>query len=346
MADDAITQTEDTPAAPPTASPPAPVAQEPSAHGDGVMVAFFVADDLATKLAIPDGEPAEGLHCTLAFFGKRADLPTDFTEKAGPAIAEVAEKWAPIAGVIGGAGVFNASKTSDEMSVLYASPDCPGLVEFRQEVLSAVEAATGVRAKRTHGWTPHVTLAYVESPAVSLEVETADLRFDEVALAVGNSAESYPLSGSYVEKRRLKISDDGGWTARVEITKRDDAQMRVFGFALEATDANGNETSDYAAEVISEDEMAETAFDYAANSGTGGAMHKPSDPGFAPDTAYMITSVPLTQEIRKAAELPPGPGRWFVGLQITDREVWGRVQSGELRELSVKGSARREAVAV
>lgn len=143
----------------------------------------------------------------------------------------------------------------------------------------------------------------------------------------------------------LEIDVNGSWRARVEVTKADDAEMRIFGFAMTATDANGAEVTDHQGDVISPDEMAEAAFDYAANAGAAGVMHRPSDPGFVADAGHMIASIPLTPEIRKAMGVEPGPSKWFVGLQITKRDVWKRFQSGELKELSVEGTGVREEIA-
>lgn len=137
----------------------------------------------------------------------------------------------------------------------------------------------------------------------------------------------------------IVVDDGGSWRARVEVTKRDDVQMRLFGVAMTATDATGAEVVDHQNQVISPDDMAEAAYDWAANSGRSGVYHRPTDPGFVDQAGHMICSVPLTAEIRKAMGVEPGPATWFVGIQITDPAVWARYASGELPEFSIRGSA-------
>ena len=148
------------------------------------------------------------------------------------------------------------------------------------------------------------------------------------------------------ESAALTVGEDGRWCARVAVTKADDAQMRIFGIALRATtDAEGTPAVDHQQHVITPDDMAEAAFGWAANGGKSGVYHKPTDPGFVDSAGHMIASAPLTAELRAAWELPPGPATWIVGIQITDPAVWRRYQSGELRELSIRGSAVLEEVA-
>lgn len=137
----------------------------------------------------------------------------------------------------------------------------------------------------------------------------------------------------------LTVGEDGRWCARIEIAKADDAQMRIFGVAMTATDETGAEVVDHQQQVVSPEEMAEAAFEWAALGGKSGVYHRPTEPGFVDQSGHMIASAPLTAELRAAWGLPPGPATWVVGIQITDRDVWRRYQSGELRELSIRGSA-------
>lgn len=137
----------------------------------------------------------------------------------------------------------------------------------------------------------------------------------------------------------LIVGEDGRWCARIAVAKSDDAQMRIFGVAMTATDETGTELVDHQNQIVSPEEMAEAAFDWAASGGKSGVYHKPSEPGFVDSAGHMIASAPLTAELRTAWGLPPGPATWIVGIQITDPAVWRRYQSGELKELSIRGSA-------
>lgn len=147
------------------------------------------------------------------------------------------------------------------------------------------------------------------------------------------------------QSAELLVEADGQWRARVSVTKADDSAMRIFGVAMTVADAEGNEIVDHDRNLVSPAEMAEAAFDWASNGGKSGVYHRPEDPGFVDEAGYMIASAPLTAELRAAWGLPPGPATWIVGIQITDREVWRRYQSGELAELSIRGEAFEEVLA-
>ena len=117
-------------------------------------------------------------------------------------IGEFAAVSEPMVGVIGGIGRFNGSETSGGQDVIYASFDAPNLAEFRQELVEALEDAEAPIAKN-HGFTPHITLAYVDKDAEMppLFLETISLRFEAVTLYWGDERVRFDLLGEQeVEK--------------------------------------------------------------------------------------------------------------------------------------------------
>lgn len=167
----------------------------PAAGGadPGVMVALYPAPELAAALALPGGEPAPELHVTLAYLGRRSEV-----EFRAP-LAKIAQALqlitaAPLEGVIGGVGRFSASETSDGKDVVYASVDVPGLVELRQSLLLALDVA-GAEVANNHGFTPHLTLAYVDpaAPSPLQRLEPRPVRFTNLYLVAGEERTAFPL---------------------------------------------------------------------------------------------------------------------------------------------------------
>ncbi len=161
----------------------------------GVMVAFFVPPDIANQLALPDGEEASELHVTLAYLGDVEDYTPEQRQSLAGAVALWAKAHAPLSGRISGLGRFGAADT--EVEPVVALVDVPGLPSWREELVHLLEM-TGCALDGTHGFTPHVTLAYVakddETPTV--DVPDVPVTFDTLWLCMGEERLSFPLAGS------------------------------------------------------------------------------------------------------------------------------------------------------
>lgn len=162
-----------------------PVTKADGADLEGVMVALYPSPKLAKKLAIPNGEPAEQIHCTLLYFVDKAADRDDW-DTLTPALTEVCSTHKVLHGKLAGFGRFQNS----DSDVLWASPDVPGLVELRMDLLKAAEDA-GFEVNKEHMFTPHLTLAYLErkdpTPIVNTEKESLD--FQDVLLVTGNTVQ-------------------------------------------------------------------------------------------------------------------------------------------------------------
>lgn len=197
-----------TPAAPPPAMPE-PIQQEPpvkrmmrpleqkdAEEHTGVMVALFLDSKSADKLAIPDSEPAEDLHITLALLGDTNEDDFDI-----PALKKLLAKYAAgantLQGTTTGIGRFAASEA--EATPVYASVNIAGIQAWRADLVKQLEAA-GFEVASNFEFTPHITLAYVDADA-PLPVESIPelaLTFDTLWLAVGDDRYSFPIGS---EKR-------------------------------------------------------------------------------------------------------------------------------------------------
>jgi 2'-5' RNA ligase len=163
----------------------------------GAMVALFPPADVAARLACPDGEPAEQLHITLAFLGD-ADGIVDAGELED-ALARLAETTPPLEGTIAGTGRFVAGP--DGLAPFWAAVDLPGVNELREAVLAALREQD-VAFSETHGFTPHMTLAYIgEGDPDPAEIAVPiPVRFDELTLAIADRRVSFALSAGDVGK--------------------------------------------------------------------------------------------------------------------------------------------------
>lgn len=165
----------------------------------GMMLAFMLDPETAQQLAIPGGEPASELHITLAYLGDMEDQSDDdllrphtSPEKIKEAIASIANDVTPIAGEIGGIGRFYPAET--EETPIIALVDVPGLVELRIKFVNWIRQC-GYFVAENHGYTPHITLAYIDKGAPS-PIETVPplaLCFDTVWLCIGDERIPFKL---------------------------------------------------------------------------------------------------------------------------------------------------------
>lgn len=171
----------------------------------GAMVAFEIPLDTATNLALAarqsgiEAVAPEDMHITLAYMGEIASIE-DKREVIEKAISEFTMFFGALDGNVAGIGRFNASSTSDGQDVIYASFDSPDLPEFRQGLVEAIEG-TGVEISRMHGFTPHITLAYVDKKTAmpNLVLESIPLVFNEIVLAWGDERKAFKLKQEEVE---------------------------------------------------------------------------------------------------------------------------------------------------
>jgi 2'-5' RNA ligase len=233
-----------------TPPPKPPVDPIPSFYeaesGNGtksILLALWLPIDVATSIALPDGEAPEELHITLAYFGRHQTFPQ--LEQAMTALRSLCNRTAPFTAQISGWGRFNASESTDGMDVIYASPDMPGLVEFRLELLNVFENITGLSAKDNHGYTPHITLAKVQPElAISVTLPTIAVQFNRLTLTHGNTHLTFPLQGDPQFSEAIQVTgndglvDDAEWLALANIDQDaiDDALSTM------ATEEPNNET--------------------------------------------------------------------------------------------------------
>lgn len=152
----------------------------------GVMVAFYPDPAQAQTLAVEGGEAPEELHVTLVFLG---EVGAELTQDDEPHLIEAVAGWAaaqaPIKAATNGHGIF-----ATPSPVTYANVDAPDLPAARQSLVEAL-AAAGLGTDGTHGYTPHMTLAYDELR--DIQVPQVQMLFDVVSIKFAGSHTAIPL---------------------------------------------------------------------------------------------------------------------------------------------------------
>lgn len=175
--------------------------------GNGIMIAWFPPAGLSDRLAQDGGELPEELHVTLAYLGKQTALMDDQVQLLKDTVEEYCARFAPLHGTLGGNGRFPATPSSDDKDVLIKMMDVTLLEKFREGLVEEL-GAKGISVVRNHGYTPHMTLAYVdpEWEGECTHPDTEDIVIDALTVAVGDERIVYPLNGDEVLKMEPTLS--------------------------------------------------------------------------------------------------------------------------------------------
>lgn len=212
----------------------------------GVMVAFYIdtfSPDAAVKLQIPGGEAWDALHLTLAYLGDSTTMQFDAESKLYQLVSQFAADQQPIEGTVSGIGLFNNTEEG-ETNAFYASFDSPGLSSFRQKLMDLLQS-NGLMPVQNHGFTPHITLAYVPKglPIPNVELPSMPLIFTKVTVKWGDKRTDFSIG--YVTKEvKAQIVEKA--TAHMPFTVFKDAkgQWRWIGVSSSAArDADGETVS-------------------------------------------------------------------------------------------------------
>jgi 2'-5' RNA ligase len=169
-------------------------AAEDDGEHTGLIVALWVPAPQADLLAVAGGEPAADLHLTLAYLGESTP---DLAAKVHTAVGRFCERRGPVTATVSGIGRFAAPAGEDDAyEAVYASVDCPYLGRLREELIDCLMAC-GLPVSMDHGFTPHITLAYVPAgePSPIDQVEPMEMRFTTVCVAAGEDRTEFALAG-------------------------------------------------------------------------------------------------------------------------------------------------------
>ncbi len=121
----------------------------------------------------------------------------------------------------------------------------------------------------------------------------------------------------------------------VEITKLDEDQNLVYGWASVAIDAQGVPVVDREGDQISIPELEKAARSFVKNYREANERHQ------GPKIGELVESIVTTPDVQKALNMPEGsPVGWFVGFELAP-ETFAKVKSGEYSAFSIEGTAKR-----
>lgn len=162
----------------------------------GGMVAFMLKPEDAAKIALPGGEDASELHCTLNVLDD--DDANAFPIKLAQAIEMAIEGQEPLKATLGGLLLFPPSDSSDGLVPVCLTVDCPGLTRLQLKLSDSIGAWAMVEMANNHGYTPHVCRIYVpQEDAKAYEaMPPIDVVFDIVSLVRKDGfRHDFPLLG-------------------------------------------------------------------------------------------------------------------------------------------------------
>lgn len=162
----------------------------PEIASTSAMVALYPTAEVAQRLAIEDGLAPGDLHVTLAYLGQ--DLTEEQLADAEAVLAGIAVQFPALPGQVGGLGQF---PEGDDGVPVYAPVDVALLSEVRQALVEALTAAD-VPVSTDHGFTPHMTLTYLQDgDAEPTPVPATPTTFAALSLVAGTDRTDYPFTG-------------------------------------------------------------------------------------------------------------------------------------------------------
>lgn len=159
------------------------------AEHSGLFAGYFLKPEESALLALP--EMVEGavlpvdMHVTICYGGDVAEAADVAVMKAIVTGIEFSTYEFPIKARVSGVGRFQAAGSAEGgLDAIVALVDAPGLSSLHELIRSAFSS---LQFEQTHGYTPHIALAYV-APGSALPVQMlAEVEFDidSVTIAAG-----------------------------------------------------------------------------------------------------------------------------------------------------------------
>ena len=172
-----------------------------SAGHSGTFIGLNIPTEVTKKLVVDGGESADDMHITL-FYSK--GLTADQINAVKEAMETLWDKDDPIPARVGGVGRFAASESSDGKDVIYASIDSAHLQKFRDFFINMLrEGDPSVESTSEHGWTPHITIKYIEpGEKYDLRIEPIEFEISEYKFNAGT-----PKSAELTRERTFSPVD-------------------------------------------------------------------------------------------------------------------------------------------
>lgn len=129
-------------------------------------------------------------------------------------------------------------------------------------------------------------------------------------------------------------------------SKFDDDKKRAYGWASVVT-MDGEPVVDRQGDYIGLEDIEEAAYTYVRKSRVAGDMHRRTPGEDGTDSPHkageLIESVVFTPDKCHAMGLPASfSGKWWMGVQVEDDEVWAEVKKGNRTGFSIHGKGIRK----
>lgn len=144
------------------------------------MVCLMVPKNVADKIAIEGGVPAEDLHVTITFNGEPDEAAYDRLVNDIKGWVKDSPMPMELKGSIGGIGAF---PKGDNGTPWYVPVDVPNLTTLHDQLQAVADRSAP--ASTAHGFTPHVTLTYADTAPGP--VPSTPVTFDSIWVVRGNS---------------------------------------------------------------------------------------------------------------------------------------------------------------
>ncbi|GEM48721.1 2'-5' RNA ligase family protein [Deinococcus cellulosilyticus] len=161
-----------------------------SAAPKGIILCLVPPEDVAHQLALSGGLPEEELHVTLAYLGKTDSVALDQVKEAARPLREYLKGLSALKGEFSGVGRFTIPKKD----AFFLTLDVPGLNVVRETCCNVLKMC-GLPPDNTHGFTPHMTLKYVEAsePVPVQRLTPVPVEFTHMELWYGSTHLRVPI---------------------------------------------------------------------------------------------------------------------------------------------------------
>lgn len=213
----------------------------------GIMVALFPPEAEAQALALsgeglPEGSvvtPANELHLTLVYLGEVGQIGFGQGDLL-KWVMHFAQENPIIRGMVSGVGRFNTADAEGRQAI-YASYDSLMLAPFRFWLADRLPYGP-----ENHGFTPHITIAYVpaDAPMPNILPAAREIVFDRIGVAWGDQVTLFQLQGEAAVAMAGNSKPTAGASAYIKNAFRALAKAVGFRVAEELPQANHSTPND------------------------------------------------------------------------------------------------------
>lgn len=123
----------------------------------------------------------------------------------------------------------------------------------------------------------------------------------------------------------------------IQITKSDDDEQLVFGWANVSINSDGTLPVDYQDDITLPETLEKAAYQFVLKYRASGEQHQGDVQG------HLVESIMFTKDKMEALGIPEGTVSegWWVGFHIPNQEVFEKVKKGHYKMFSIEGTAKR-----